>query len=321
MRENLYTPERWENVNEVNKKLMQMYLRSLKSDRKRPNTIEQYWYDLRFFLVWNLLYNENMSVLTFKKRHFEDYKFFLIENRDCSNARVNRVMSAIRTMMSYAEDDDDEYEDYMRNVAAKIKGLEKAPVKEISFLTEAQIVLLRNYLLEYEMYKHLFLLDLMYDSGARISEVFQANSITTLDKEYLKVTTKGGRSEYILLHERSKESLRLYMDELKGESIWLTKAGKVATGDDALRGWVKDMYEILKQLDASTPYFTPHSFRHTMIENLANGTHYLCNKIGRAFTIEEVALLVHHKSTDMTKSYMKPKDDEMIFSLFGIKIA
>lgn len=53
---------------------------------------------------------------------------------------------------------------------------------------------------------------------------------------------------------------------------------------------------------------------------MLNGSHYLCEKIGRAFTIEEVALIAHHKSTDMTKSYAKPKDGEMIFNMFGIKI-
>lgn len=36
--------------------------------------------------------------------------------------------------------------------------------------------------------------------------------------------------------------------------------------------------------------------------------------------MEEAQIIAHHKSIDMTKSYMKPKDNEMIFGLFGIKI-
>ena len=151
MKEKLYTAERWEKVNAINKGLLKVYLRSLVTNRRRPNTIREYKYDLQFFLVWNLLYNDNMSVLDFKKRHFEDYKFFMIEEREVSNARINRIMSAIRQMMSYAEDDDDEYEDYVRNVAAKIKGLEKNPTKDVAFLTDEQIELLRNYLLEHKM--------------------------------------------------------------------------------------------------------------------------------------------------------------------------
>ncbi len=81
------------------------------------------------------------------------------------------------------------------------------------------------------------------------------------------------------------------------------------------------MYKILKKLDPSTPYFTPHSFRHTFLENATNGTHYICKEIGRPLTMEEAQMLAHHKSIDMTKSYLKPKDNEMILGLFGIKIA
>lgn len=321
MRIVLYSPERWESVNTKNKKLMQVYLRSLKTEKRRPRTVEQYSYDLRFFLIWNYLYNEDMSVLNFKKRHFEEFKFFMIEQRGASNARVNRLMSAIRRMMGYAEDDDDEYEDYVRNVAIKIKGLELDPVKDIAFLTEEQIVLLREYLREHEMYKHMFLLDLFYDSGGRISEVFQVENVSTVSKGYIKVICKGGKAEYLLIHDRAKESLQLYLSTIEiNTHFWLSKHGEIIKGESSLREWVNEMYEILKELDPSTPYFTPHSFRHTIIENLSNGTHYLCKKAGRKFTIEEIALLVHHKNTDMTKSYMKPKDGEIIFGLFGINL-
>lgn len=317
----LYTKERWEQVLEVNKRLMQQYLRSCKADKKAKRTIEQYMYDLRFFLCWNLLDNENMSVLEFKKKHFEEFKYFMAEERVASNARVNRLLSAIRTMMSYAEDDDDDYEEYIRNPASKIKGLDKEPIREVAFLSQEQIDLLRNYLLEHNMYQHLCLLDILYDSGARVNEVLQVKKIETLEKGYIKVTCKGGKAEYILLHNRSKESIKLHLSvKHHEEAFWQSKYGPV-TKTGTLRGWVKDMYKILKQLDHSTPYFTPHSFRHSVIENLGNGTHYLCQKIGRAFTIEEIQIIVHHKSTDMTKSYMKPKDNEMILGLFGIKLA
>ena len=316
----LYTKERWELVLETNKRLMQQYLRNCKADKKSEGTIREYGYDLRFFLCWNLLFNENMSVLDFKKRHFEEFKYFMAEERKVSNARINHLLCAIRTMMGYAEDDDDEYEEYFRNSASRIKGLEKEPVRPVAFLSQEQIDLLRNYLLEHKMYQHLCLLDILYDSGARVNEVLQVTDSETTSKGYLKVKCKGGRYEYILLHERSKESIQLHLSTKKEGAFWQSKYGPVET-TSTLRGWVGDLYKILKGLDPSTPYFTPHSFRHSVIENLGNGTHYLCKKLGRAFTIEEIQIIVHHKSVDMTKSYMKPKDNELIFGLFGIKIA
>lgn len=316
----LYTKERWEIVLEVNKRLMQQYIRNCKTEKKRPNTIEQYFYDLRYFLCWNLMFNNNMSVLDFRKKHFDEFKYFSIYERGNSNARVNRLLSAIRTMMSYAEDDDDDYEDYIRNPAAKIKGLEKDPIKENAFLSQEQIDLLRSYLLEHKMYQHLCLLDILYDTGARVNEVLQVKDTETAHKGYLKVICKGGKSEYILLHQHAKDSLKLHISAKKpGEAFWQGKYGP-AKNTSTLRSWVGKMYKILKELDPSAPYFTPHSFRHTFLENTTNGTHYICEEIGRPLTMEEAQMLAHHKSIDMTRSYLKPKDNEMIFGLFGIKI-
>lgn len=317
----LYTKERWENVLDINKRLMQQYLRNCKADKKGERTIREYGYDLRFFLCWNLLSNDNMSVLDFKKKHFNEFKFFMVEERNASNARINRLLSAIRTMMSYAEDDDDEYEEYFRNPAARIKGLEKKPIKENAFLSQHQIDLLRAYLIEHKMYQHLCLLDILYDTGARVNEVLQVKDTETAHNGFLKVVCKGGKSEYILLHQHAKESLKLHLSVKKpNEAFWQSKYGPAKT-TSTLRGWVNDMYKILKKLDPSTPYFTPHSFRHTFLQNTTDGTHYLCKEIGRPFTMEEAQMLAHHKSIDMTKSYLKPRDNELIFGLFGIKIA
>lgn len=322
MSRTLRTKERLEKVNVINKQLLKEYLLNCKAEKKGKRTIHEYECDIKFFLCWNLLYNDNMSVLDFKKKHFNMFKLFMLEERGVSNARVNRLLSAIRTMMSYAEDDDDEYEDYIRNPAAKIKGLEVRPTKDIAFLSQEQIDLLRSYLLEYKMYKHLFLLDILYDSGGRINEIFQINKTSTIEDGYIKVICKGGKPEYLLLHDRAKESLKLYLDsQVQGSPFWPNKHGLPARGTSTLREWVNDMYLILKELDNTTPYFTPHSFRHTMIENMCNGTHYMCAKVGRAYTLEEVQLLVHHASTDMTSKYRKPREHAIMFELFGVKVS
>ena len=321
-RENLYTQARWDEVEEKNKRLMQLHLRFLKGERRRPRTINQYFFDIRMFLIWNLLFNDNMSVLDFKKMHFDKFKYYMIEQRDASNARVNRLMSAIRTMMNYAADDDMLFEDYLRNPAERVKGLPQNPRKETAFLTDEQIVLLREYLREHKMYKWMFLIDIFYDSGARISEVFQVENVSTVPKGYIKVECKGGKYEYLLIQDRAKESLELYLPEVKDRGcFWLSDRGEPLKSESTIREWVGKMRKILQSLDSTTPYFTPHSFRHTFIENMSNGTHYLCGKLGRKLTTEEVQLIVHHKSIDMTKSYMKPKDNEIILGLFGINVA
>lgn len=321
-RNNLYTHERWNAVDERNKRLMQFHVRNMKIEKLRPNSIHQYSCDLRMFMVWNLLYNDNMYLIDFTKMHFDEFKFFMIEERNASNARVDRLISAIRQMMDYAEGDDLRYKEYEHSKAAKVKSLGKGPVRDIVFLTEKQIVMMRDYLMQKKMFKLMFLLDLFYDSGGRISEILQVKNVESLVKGYTnKVELKGGEMGYLLLHDRAKESLKIYLNAVgDNEYIWLKKNGDYAKNESTIRDWVKKLRHILTDIQGKETPFTPHSFRHTVIENMCNGTHYLCEKIGRPFTLEEVQLIVHHKTTDMTKSYRKPRDNEVIFGLFGISL-
>lgn len=323
----LFTQERWVEIDKTNKGLYNQYMRQCKTDRKAPRTIEQYGSDLRMFLCWNLKYNGNMCVLEFKKRHFEDFKFHMIEERRVGNARVNRLMASIRTMMSFAEDDDDLYEEYVRNTASKVKGLPTKAKKEITFLEDDQIHRLRECLRESKNYKFMFLLDLLYDSGARINEVYQVDYHLSLFNGYTqKVICKGQIPYNLLLHDRAKESLQLFMENrIHSDAMFLWESDNKFITDkikrESLRSWVKKMTRILSNIEGREIHFTPHSFRHSVIENMANGSHYLCKQIGRPFTVDEIAIIAHHKDIGVTKSYMKPKDDSMFLDLFGIKIA
>ena len=323
----IFTSERWEQVNQTNKNLYKQYIRQCKTDRKSPRTIQQYEHDLRMFMVWNLLENNNMSVLDFKKRHFEDFKFYMIDDRQVSNARITRILAPIHMMLEYAEDDDDLYEEYVRNVSTKVKGLCKKPVKQITFLEDEQIEILREYLRENKMYKHMFLLDFLYDSAARINEIHQVDYHVSLFKGYTQKVVCKGQIEYnLILHSRAKESLKLFLASRNDkEAMYLWESGKYNNHGKVkvsqLRSWVHDMADILSKIENKSIYFTPHSFRHTAIENMSNGTHYLCKQIGRALTVDEIAIIAHHKSIEITKSYMKPKDDKILLDLFGIKIA
>lgn len=154
----------------------------------------------------------------------------MTDERNVSNARANRLLCVVRRMMDYAEDDDDLYEFYVRNVAAKVKSLEKKPVKENTFLKQEQIDLLRGYLINKKMYQHLCLLDVFYDTGARINEVLQVKNTDTLKHGYIKVECKGGEKQYILIHEHSQESIKLHLSvKESGDAFWQSKYGEVKT--------------------------------------------------------------------------------------------
>lgn len=323
----VFSHEKWTDVNKLNKELLEDYLVELKSKRRKQSTLNQYAYDGRMILCYIYESMNNMCVLDMNKKDFRKISLWLTEERQVSNARFNRIFALIRGMMEYAEDEDD-YE-YEKNIARKIKGLEKNPVREIHFLTDEQVHKIRGYLLEHKMYRECAYLDISYDSAARIGEVSQVKKANLLEKRCTNtVIGKRGKPFKLVYHNNSLESLKLYLDQRGNDEfdeLWIAGNGKYrrTVTDNALYGWCMRFREVLYKLEGKYMKFTPHSFRHSALENYKNGTHYMCRVLGKenGFTIEELQALAHHESMDTTKGYLKPMDNDIIENMFSIKIA
>ena len=144
-------------------------------------------------------------------------------DKGVSNARVNRLMSFVRSMLNFAEDDDDY--DYDNNVALKVHGLPKETVREIYFLEDSDIQLLRKELKKRKEYQKMVLLDLMYDSAGRRNEVAQVKKEGLLEKSNTNVVVgKRGKKFPLIYFSHTKESLKLWLDQ-RGEddieSLWV----------------------------------------------------------------------------------------------------
>lgn len=322
----VYTPEKWENANKENKGLLKDYLVELKSKRLKESTLNQYRDDGRMIICYIATDMDNKSILQFTKKDFRSLALWLTDERKVSNARFNRVFAIIHGMMEYAEDEDD-YE-YNQNIARKIKRLPKEPVREIYFLTDEQIHKIRKYLLEHKKYRECAYLDISYDSAARISEVNQIKKSDILDMRYTNtVIGKRGKKFNLLYHNNSLESLELYLNQRGSdsvESLWVTMRGlyRAPLKNSALYSWTKNMTKILYNVDGKFLDFSPHSFRHSALQNYRNGTHYMCRVMARPriFTMEELQALAHHESMDTTRSYLKPDENNVIEGMFDIKL-
>lgn len=321
----VYTEEIWEKVNKNNKDLMVDFLTEMKSKRRRPSTIKQYMQDARMILCYIYLDMDNRDILTFTKKDLRKVALWLTEERKVSNARFNRVFCIIRCMLEYAEDEDD-YQ-YDRNMARKIKGLEKEAVKEIVFLTDEQIKLIRDYLIEHRLYRECVYLDLSYDSAARIGEIAQVQKHGLLEKRVTNIVVgKRGKKFPLLYHSRTLESLELYLDERGEDNVDLLWVKGVHTilpvTDSGLYEWCMRFRNILDDLTGEYLAFSPHSFRHSALQNMKQGTHYVCKELGRedGFSIEELQALANHENMDTTRSYLKPEQTSILEGMFNIKI-
>ncbi len=323
----VYTEEKWQRANKENKELLKDYLVELKAQRLKDSTLKQYGDDGRMILCYIQSEMENRSVLEFTRKDFRSIALWLTSVRKVSNARFNRVFSIIHGMMEFAEDDEDY--DYQQNEARKIKRLPSEPVRKIYFLTDDQIHKIRRYLLDHKKYRECAYLDISYDSAARISEVNQIKKSDILDMRYTNaVIGKRGKKFNLLYHKNSLESLSLYLQQRGLDSVddlWVTMRGKKRTPlkNSALYDWTKKMAHILYLLEGKHLNFSPHSFRHTALQNYRDGTHYMCREMAapRIFSMEELQALAHHDSMDTTRSYLKSDESSVIERMFGIKFS
>lgn len=322
----VFTKEKWEQVNNDNKHLLNDFVLEMKSNRKSIHTISQYVCDLR--MIFCHIYDDmdNQSVLYMNKKDFRRIKMWLIEERQVSSARCCRIMSAIHSMLDYAEDDDDYEYDY--NTSKKVKGLSKEAVREIIFLSDEEIKRLRNELQAREKYKYMALLDLMYDSAGRRRELLQVERFNLLSKNCTNIVRgKGGKQFPLVYFNRTLESLKLYLDTREDDlpELWVSGEGDDvrAASYHALYEWVLYMRKVYEDISGEYVKFTPHSFRHSALQNMKDGTHYICKEInqGKGFELGQLKVYAHHNDTGTTELYLKNNDGNVLFEMFGIKIS
>lgn len=324
-KERVYTEEKWKTVNFKNKSLLKDYLTELKSNKRSPGTIQTTHYNLRMIFCYIHDALENKYILDLTKRDFRRIKMWLMDERGLSPAGLNKILSNIHTLLDYAEDDE-EY-NYSYNVSRLVKPVPKEYIKDVYFLSDEQISELRDLLKIKRMFMHMCLLDFLYDSAARRGEIHQIKREGLLERNHTNlVRGKGGKYFHILYFSRSKESLKLYLDERTDdlEELWVTKKKGVIipASYDVLYSAVCRMRKEFAIANGIYIPFNVHSFRHSSLENLKRGTHYLCKELNRpnGFTLQELKVHAHHEDTSMTEYYLKKNDNDIIANMFGIKM-
>ena len=295
-----YDENKWNNVPKFNKTLIDDFLLELKAQGKSKGTISQYFNDLRIVCIY--IHDElgNKEFKDLKKKHFRNMVLFFKE-KGMSNARVNRLMSAVRSMLEYGSNEEDYENDLEINYASKVKGLQKESVKDIVFLSWEEVEIIYNELKEQERYQEATLLALAVDSAGRRNELFQVkkNSITEDGNFTNEVTGKRGKKFRLMYNEMTKEAYKLYMGQ-RGEddieSLWISERGEKREGSyDMLYNWVVSWRKILFDKTGEYKELNAHSWRHIALELLSTGEHYLCKKLNKNARCKRNVLYIYEK--------------------------
>lgn len=322
----IFNDKEWEEVNKQNKLILDDFLIELQSNKKSKGTINQYKNDLRIIFIYILRFLDNRPITTLTKKHFRNINLWFINELNLSSARCNRLMSAVRSMLTFVEEDDDY--DYEINQASKIKGLPREPVRETFFLTDEQVKKLYDELMKQKKYIQALYLSLAYDSAGRRNECYQVLKTGLLERNFTnKVIGKRSKKFNLLYFDRTREILEIYLKDRGDddiESLWVVNNNGVKTliKYNDLYKYTVEMAEILEKIEDKKIPFNPHSLRHSSLENFSNGSHYICKKLNKAngFALEELRVLANHSSTQTTEGYLKNKDSDILENMFGIKI-
>lgn len=327
-RRNVYnvfqTEEVLQKINKHNKEIIEEYGLELKAKNKSAGTIVQYLNDLKILACYICEYENNVPFYEVTRKQLRNFVLEMQE-RDMSTARLNRMLSSIRTMYDFAVDDED-YEDlYLKNPAAKIKGLANKKVRDIEFLTREEVDKLYDYLVKEKLYQQALLLALLIDTAARKNEVYQVqkDSIKEDDIFTNEVIGKGGKKFELVYNSLTVDTFKKYIRQRgrdKENFLWYKKDpnGNIRElSVKSLYDWVKNWNDYLEEITGKEYDFNIHSFRHTALELLSTGEHYICEKHGGIkVDLEVLQALANHNDMSTTSSYLKEKKKDMLLEVF-----
>lgn len=323
-----YSDELWEQVNKSNKRILDDFLAEYKQRKMSKGTISGYHNDLRIIMIYILKELDNRCILELKKKDFRGLSLYFTEECDMSAARTNRLKSAVNSMLTFCEEDDDY--DYEINFAKKVKGIPKTRVKdddEDFFFTYDEFIKVRNILVEQEKWQLATLWSIGFDSAGRKNELFQIQKHGLLDGNKTNIVIgKRGKKFPLVYLDDTKEIIRKYL-EWRGDdnidSLWIKGSGdnkEAVTDPDALYNRIVGISKILSEVRGEECNIFTHTMRHSRVECLLQGEDdRLKNPDGtnRKYTLDEVKVLCHHSDISTTSSYAKNHDMDTINDMFG----
>jgi integrase/recombinase XerD len=264
------------------------------------NSLAAYTRDLDRFS--SFLARENIEVLRFDETHAENFILHLHAEK-LALSTSNRILSTLRSFYAYLERDHGAYNPMKDVLSRKIPlRLPKAlTISQVTQLIEASvlsddIVSLRNKAI----------LELLYSSGARVSEVVGLNLTDVVEIKSedsairtLKLRGKGGKERVVPMGSYSVKALDDYLVRVrpslvaknskgKSEALFLNQRGSRISRQSAWQLVVDAAKRV--GLDEG---ISPHVFRHSFATHLLDG----------GADIRVVQELLGHASVTTTQIY------------------
>lgn len=305
--------------------LIEQFLLYLKSEGKTDKTLKNYKSDLEIWFSW---FEDNCKIKGKPKEFYQlkiidiiHFQAYLLD-KGMSINRYSRLKSVISSLANYCENilaEDEDFEEFkgFRNIVNKVKKPVKEAVREKTILTEEQIELLLNKLLEKQKIQMACALALAVYGGARKAELlefkvsyFDDNNIKfgSLYKTPEKIRTKGKMLEKYTIASKFKPYFDLWMNYRKEnniESEWLfikKENGKWRKMKESNLNYYAEVFSDMLGID-----FYWHSCRHNFC------TYLLEQGLPEAV----VTQVIGWSNSSMIEIYDDRDKDEMLGNYFN----
>ena len=285
-------------LNIKNKKLLSDYIIELKTikQRDKDTTVNSYSEDIYKYLEY--MESKNISnALDISYNNLLNYLKYLDDNKYEVSSVARKIVS-IKAFHKYLS------ENYnVIDISTKIntpRFYRKLP----NILTIEEVDNLLDIKLDTPFdYRNKAMLELMYSSGVRVSELINLElSDIDLNNNYVRCFGKGSKERIVPIGEYSSKYLSIYITEYRDsmkkgyytEKIFLNNHGKEMTR----QGFFKIIKKIAKDKDINKN-ITPHMLRHSFATHLLNNGADLR-------TIQE---MLGHSSISTTQIYTNVTND------------
>ena len=277
--------------------LIEEFLRYLLIDKGYSNnTIESYKRDLEKFLI----FNNDKDISSIKNSDLKEYIKYLNEE-NLNEKSIARNISSIKSFYKFLV-----IQKYITNNPSDSIFQPKLKKSLPNILTEEEVLkLLDIKLTDNFSYRNKAMLELMYASGLRVSELVNLKlQDIDLNQDIIRTFGKGSKERVIPIGDYAKEYLEKYIYEYRGsmlkkeasEYLFLNNHGKKMTR----QGFFKIIKKIAQEKGINKD-LSPHTLRHSFASHLL--------KYGADLrTIQE---LLGHSDISTTQIYTHITNEEL----------
>ena len=261
-------------MNENSKRYLQEFKLYIEVEKNfSKHTVTAYGSDILSFLVW--LNDRKIEEVNYNL--IKEYLFY-IQQFNYSKTTTARKIASLRTFYRFL---------YREKVIEANPALGvHSPKRGKSlpeFLTESEIEkIMNNIKIDTPAgYRNRTILELLYATGMRISELSSLNfENLNLDENEIKVFGKGSKERIVLISDRAKGFLQTYIKTVRymifksdstkmSDPVFINKTG-YRLQPQSVRLAINDVVEKIELPKHATPHVFRHSFATKMLENGAD---------------------------------------------------